>query len=215
MFNVAKCSLSLAFIQLLGIKFISSTLLKGICFVSLSQEIHVTENCFIWLIQMTWVFFLEIFSKFLCQINFYKQNPMWVSFGIYFQNMLSLYSSLFFYKFGHDFSHLFQSPMFIHKGRTISLWSWSNYDRENISSLLSVQSEEAFVLCLDLLLRAVWVFVTRLGANLVCRDLISLPIEIESITIFCGVMGFFGLKHFEWKDSMVLENFRKINNINL
>ena len=54
---MAKCCLGLAFIQLLGIKFISSTLLKSICFVSISQEINVTENCFIWLIQMTWVFF--------------------------------------------------------------------------------------------------------------------------------------------------------------
>ena len=179
---MAKCSLGLAFIHILGIKFISSTLLKSICFVSISQETNVTDNCFIWLIQKTWMFFLEIFSKFLCQINFYKQNPMWVSFGIYFQNMLSLYSSLFFYKFGHDFSHLFQSPMFIHKGRTISLWSWSNYDRENISSLLSVQ---------------LW------------RSIRSLPWSlIEGCVSFCHSIGSeFGLQRFDFSS-----NWNRVDN---
>ena len=128
------------------------------------------------------MFFLEIFSKFLCQINFYKHNPMWVSFGIYFQNMLSLYSSLFFYKFGHDFSHLFQSPMFIRKGRTISLWSWSNYDRENISSLLSVQ---------------LW------------RSIRSLPWSlIEGCVSFCHSIGSeFGLQRFDFSS-----NWNRVDN---
>ena len=127
---MAKCSLGFEFHSTFGNKVHFEYFIEKYLF----RFNFTRDKCYGKLLYLTnskgkGVFFVNIFKISLPN----KQNPMWVSFGIYFQNMLSLYSSLFFEQIWSWFFS-FISKSHVHSQRPhnlslimVKLWSRKHF----------------------------------------------------------------------------------------